>query len=158
MTRVFGLFGLVVVLAHAQSLPGDPKPEPLTLDRAIDLAERANPRLKAAQAVVEGAAAGILTARQRPNPEVSTNFGRQRITNESAVPGQLGLFSVAQPLEWGSVRRARIGVAGLGRDASEFSLSEVKLALRAAVKQAFFDALRRGAEIEIARDNLRNLE
>src|SRR5215813_8655147 len=95
---------------RAQSPPGA-LAEPLTLERALQLAEGSNPQLRAAQAVVEGAAAGIVTARQRPNPEFSTNFGSQQITLNGSVPGQLAWFGVAQPIELGSVRRARIDAA-----------------------------------------------
>ncbi|HKC45097.1 MAG TPA: cobalt-zinc-cadmium resistance protein, partial [Burkholderiales bacterium] len=42
--------------------------EPLTLERALALADEANPRLRAAAAQTEGARAGILTARAYPNP------------------------------------------------------------------------------------------
>lgn len=148
MKRVLGLI-LTVVAAHA---------EILTLDRALEMADRANPQLKVAQAGVEGASAAIVTARQRPNPEIFASFGRQRITQQSAVPGQLGSFTFSQPIEWGSVRRARIGVATIGRESTEFQLSEARLGIRAAVKQAFFEALRREAEIGVATDNLRNIE
>ena len=158
MKCVAGLLAAFVAIAYAQSPGPGPDGGSLTVDRALELAERSNPQLKAAQAGVDGAAAAIITARQHPNPEFTTNFGRQRVTLNSAVAGQLGLFSVGQPIEWNSVRRARIGVAGMGRQASEYSLAEVRLAMRASVKQAFFEALRRGAEIEIARDNLRSLE
>ena len=149
---------LLVLSAQAQTSQQPGSREPLTLERALELAERSNPQLKVAQTTVEGAAAGMITARQRPNPEVYASFGRQRITQPSAVPGQLGIVSFAQPLEWGSVRRARMQVAELSRDSSEFSLTEARLTLRAAVKQAFFEALRREAEIGVATENLRSLE
>ena len=158
MIRTSGWFLLSVVCVLAQSPSAAHHGEPLTLDRALELAERSNPQLRAAEAAVEGAAAGIVTARQRPNPEFSANFGHQAITQDSSIAGQLGWFGVSQPLEWGSVRRARINVAGLGRDSTEFGRQEARLSIRAAVKQSFYEALRRAAEVDLARDNLRNIE
>jgi cobalt-zinc-cadmium efflux system outer membrane protein len=158
MIRASGLMLVLFVSAYAQSSDRQRPGEPLTLDRALQLADRSNPQLKAAQAGVEGAAAGIITARQRPNPEIVTSFGRQRLTQDSSVAGQLGGFSFAQPVEWGGVRRARIGVATLARESTEYTLSEARLGLRSAVKQAFFEALRREGEIDLAADNLRNIE
>lgn len=149
---------LVVYSAQAQRLRQPLRGEPLTLDRAIALAEQAHPQLRAAEAAVQGAEAGIVTARQRPNPEFSSNFGRQNISKDSAIPGQLGWISVAQPWEWSSVRRARASVAGMARDSATFSLSETRIAVRANVKQAFYEVLRRDAEADISEDNVRNLE
>jgi len=151
MIRSGSLLLLLSLCVHAQS-------NPLTLEAALQLAERSNPQLRVAQAAVDGAAAGIVTAKQRPNPEFSANFGHQAITQQSSIPGQLGWLSVAQPLEWGSARRARAGVATLAKDSSQFGLDETRLSIRATVKQSFFEAMRRSSEVELARDNLRNLE
>jgi cobalt-zinc-cadmium efflux system outer membrane protein len=156
--KALGLLFLLASFAPAQRLRQPLRGEPLTLDRALALADRANPQLRAAEAAVQGAEAGIVTARQRPNPEFSSNFGRQNNSKDSAIPGQLGWMSVAQPWEWSSVRRARAGVAGMARDSASFSLNETRLAVRAAVKQAFYEVLRRDAEVDVAEENLRNIE
>jgi len=130
----------------------------LTLTQALELAQRNHPQLKAAEANIAGASAAILSARAYPNPEVGTGFGRQQITQTTAVPGQNGVFSFSQPLELGSVRRARTLVAETLRQSSEYALSDALLAVRAAVKQSFYDAIRRQSEVDLAKDNLRLLE
>jgi cobalt-zinc-cadmium efflux system outer membrane protein len=155
---VIGLLLAVSWTAEAQRLRQPLHGEPLTLDRALTLAEHSNPQLRVADAAVEGAEAGIQTARQRPNPEFSSNFGRQTNFKDSAIPGQLGWVSIAQPWEWGSVRRARVGVAGIARDGANLAREETRIAVRAAVKQAFYDVLRRDAETDLAEDSLRNIE
>jgi cobalt-zinc-cadmium efflux system outer membrane protein len=138
--------------------PATPPPEPLTLERALALAEQYSPRLRFASALSEGAEAAILTARAYPNPDFQTLQGPQYRRLPGAEPGLLQHFSVTQPLELPSVRRARISAAELGRESSEFALTEGRLAVRAAVKQAFYTALRRRAEIDLARENLRLVE
>ena len=128
--------------------------EALTIDRALSLAEQYNPQLRAATASVAGAEAAIVTARQYPNPEFGTGLGRQQMTAITNVPGQLGLFSVAQPLELGSVRRARIRTAEAGTQSAEYTLRETRLAVRSAVKQAFYEVLRRQGEVDLVRGDL----
>jgi cobalt-zinc-cadmium efflux system outer membrane protein len=132
--------------------------EPLTLERALELADQSNPQLRAADAAVEGAEAGIRTARQRPNPEFSSNFGRQSNFKDSAIPGQLGWMSIGQPWEWGSIRSARVGVAGTARDSAGFGRAETRIAVRANVKQSFYEVLRRDAETDLAEANLHSIE
>jgi cobalt-zinc-cadmium efflux system outer membrane protein len=132
--------------------------EVLTLEHALTLAERFNPQLRAVSAVVDGAQAGIVTARQRPNPFFDANFGGQQGLDISNPTGQLGVYGFTQPLELNSVRRARIRTAELGRQSTQFALSEARLSLRAAVKQAFYEVLRREAEVELAEGNLKLID
>src|SRR5215467_13297917 len=103
--------------------------EVLTLERALTLAEQSNPQLRAGAAAMEGAQASIVTARQRPNPELNANFGGQQGFNFGNVNGQLGIYSFSQPLELNSVRRARIHVAEMGRDSNEYAIHETQLAV-----------------------------
>ncbi len=127
--------------------------KPVTLAEVLALAERNNPQLRAASAVVEGAEAGIVTAGAHPNPTLTFgSLGRQQVLLRSAaIPGMLHGFNFAQPVELPSVRSARIQAATVRRQSSQIALSEVRLAVRGAVKQAFFDALRRKRESELAR-------
>lgn len=132
--------------------------EVLTLEKALALAEQSNPQLRAGAAAVEGAQASITTARQRPNPVASANFGGQSGFNFGNVNGVVGLYNFSQPLEWNSVRQSRIRVAEMGRDSSEQAMREVRLAVRSTVKQAFFDVLRRDAEMDLAEGNLKLID
>lgn len=131
----------------------------LTLEDAVALAEQHNPRFKAAEASIDGARAGIQTARAFRNPDITVGgFGNQQATQNSAIPGMIQGFSYSQSLDLPSVRRARIDAAELARQTSQFALAETRLAVRAAVKQAFFQVLRRRAEVELSRGNLQLLE
>ncbi|MBS1872211.1 MAG: TolC family protein [Acidobacteria bacterium] len=131
----------------------------LTLEDALALAEQYNPRLKAAAAFIDGAEAGILTARAYQNPDVSLGgFGGQRSHMAGAPSGFIGGWAVNQPLELPSLRRARVRTAELGRETGRFALAETRLTVRAGVMQAFYDTLRRKGEVELAHDNLQLLE
>lgn len=146
--------GLCLLLLGAPRLWAQPG-EPLTLARALELAEQHSPAMRAAAARAQGAEAGIRTARAYPNPEFNTYFGRQYVRQLGAVPGLMEHYSAAQPVELPSVRKTRIRAAELGRESSLFSRAEARLALRANVKQAFYMVLRRRAEIDLAQENLK---
>jgi cobalt-zinc-cadmium efflux system outer membrane protein len=134
----------------------------LTLDRALALALEHNPQLQVAAALREGADAGVLTARAYPNPEMMTLMGPQfSRPNALTGPGARGLlqhYSIHQPIELPSVRSARIQTAQAGRESSVYALREARLVVRAMVKQAFFQVLRRRNEITLATENLRLIE
>jgi cobalt-zinc-cadmium efflux system outer membrane protein len=132
--------------------------EALTLERALELAERNNPRLAIAAAQTEGARAAILTARAYPNPETVVDAGRQRARQDDARSGNVFLLGLAQPLDLPSVREPRIRAAEAGLEGSRFALQESRLALRAAVKLAFYEVLRRKAEADLAAETQRLLE
>lgn len=125
----------------------------LDLETALALAESGSPRLLTAEAQLEGARFGVVTARQYPNPEAVASSGRQ-VGREPGNPnGVLGLVELSQPIDLPIVRRPRIRGAEAGAAASELALAETRLVLRASVKQAFFDAMRRRAEFELASKN-----
>ncbi|MCC6342114.1 MAG: TolC family protein [Bryobacterales bacterium] len=132
--------------------------DPLTLERALELADQYSPQLRFAMAVSEGAEAAIVTARAYPNPEFATMAGPQYRRMPTAEPGLLQHYSVSQPIELPSLRRARISAAEQGRKSSEYGQLEARLGVRTSVKQAFYLVLRRKSEIGLARENLRLVE
>lgn len=143
---------LVLLLLAASANAQTP---PLTLARALELAQAGNPQLAVAKAIGEGANAAITTAKARPNPEFNFLAGRQYILQSSAAAGPQQHFGVSQLIELPSVRQARLKLAEAGRDSTGFLLSETRLMLRGAVKQAFYQALRRRQEVTMAEENRR---
>ncbi len=147
---------VVVVLA---ALAPTHAAETLTLERALALADESNPRLRAAAAQTEGARAGIRTARAYPNPDLDAAAGRQRSRSSFMAPeGSVAVLGLRQQLDLPSVRDPRIRAAEAGLEGSQFALAELRLAVRAAVRQAFYDVLRRKAEAEVAAENQKVLE
>jgi outer membrane protein, heavy metal efflux system len=148
--------------------PGSPGPnrttaadtrQTLSLDDALSLAEQHNPQLKVSAALVEGAEGAVLSAKARPNPNLTVgSLGYQRAIVQGSVPGMLHGFTINQPVELPQLRRTRINTAEIGRESSLYALSETRLAIRGSVKLAFYEALRRNREVELTRGNLRLLE
>jgi len=124
----------------------------------MELAARNHPQLQAASALQQGAEAGILTARAYPNPEAGYLAGNQRPRIPGAVAGLNQVYSFAQPIETRAVRDKRLRTAELGRDSSGFTVAESALQVRAAVRQAFYLALRRQEEIALSEGNLKLIE
>ncbi|MBL8230166.1 MAG: TolC family protein [Bryobacterales bacterium] len=125
---------------------------------ALALAAENNPQLNAAAAQVAAASAGITTAKAYPNPEVAMMAGRQTIAAPGNINGMVHSYSLTQPLELGALRPTRLEYAQRGRESSERSLAEIRLAVLSAVRRTFFQALRKRAEIDLLLENLRLVE
>ncbi len=132
--------------------------EQLTLEQALALAERNHPRLQEAAAAMEGAGAGMITARAYPNPSLDFTLGDQTARVSGAIPGFYQYYVFSQPLELPSLRQPRLEAAEQGRVSSEFALAETRLAVQTAVRHAFFESLRWEGTITLARETLRLIE
>jgi cobalt-zinc-cadmium efflux system outer membrane protein len=132
--------------------------ETLALSQALEMAERQHPALRAADAGIAVAQAGILTAQARPNPETTVIAGKQTGQLPGVPSNVVPLYAVTQPLELGSLRRSRIELAERGRDSSGFALDETRLLVLSQVRRTFFEVVRRTGEIAIAAENVRVVE
>jgi cobalt-zinc-cadmium efflux system outer membrane protein len=130
----------------------------LTLERALELAERYSPRLQSALAEVERATSGIRTARAFPNPELELLSGGVRARVPGLSSGQGTSISIGQPIDLPNQRAPRIRAAEEGLVGSRYALDEARLLVRADVRQAFSTVLRRKAEYDLALDNQKLLE
>jgi outer membrane protein, heavy metal efflux system len=108
---------------------------------------------------VEGAQAAALTAKAYPNPALSFGvLGRQQAILAASPPGMLHGFTLNQPIELPALRRTRMAAAEMGGVSGRFALAESRLAVRWAVKQAFYEAMRRRRESDLARGTLQLVE
>jgi len=130
----------------------------LTLDQALDMADRSHPQLRASSALVDVARAGITTARAYPNPEAGFLAGRQLARLPGTFAGADLFYTFSQPLELGQLRPSRLRLAELGVESSRFFLDETRLEVLGAVRRAFYEVLRRQREIALARENLQPVE
>lgn len=131
----------------------------LTLEQALALAESNNPRLRAAAAQADAARAGVVTARALPNPDLEALLGRQEARSPYDTPeGGVQLYGLSQRLDLPGVREPRIRAAQAGLDGSLLALEEARLAVRAGVKRAFYDLLRRRGELDLARETQKLIE
>jgi outer membrane protein, heavy metal efflux system len=153
------VFFFVTISAFAQEPADSSGARRLTLDEALALAEQNNPRLRVSTAGIEGATGAVSTARAYPNPTFGIGvLGRQTARAPGQIPGWLNSFTVTQPVELPGVRRTRIEAAEQGKQSSQYAFAETRLEVRGFVKQAFYEAMRRNQEVELARGNLQLLE
>ncbi len=152
-----GLTGQTAVepLGTNQTVSGEP-PLTLSLQDAIQMAERNSPRLQESSAVTEQASAAAQAARAYTNPSIEIYEGRQyaRPIPTPGIPGLLQHYATYQPIEVPVERRSRLRAAQFAISSARFGQQAVRLSVVADVKRAFYDVLRRREEIDHANENL----
>jgi len=128
---------MILVLAAATAAANAQTPARLTLQSALELADKQNLDLGAARRRRAVALAGIQVAKQRPNPTI--NFGALR-----DAPHESLFFS--QPLELGSKRQRRIEVARQEGVLTEAEITVLARLVRRSTREAFYRALLARAE------------
>lgn len=119
----------------------EPPTPVLTLNRAFELAEAANPDLQAARLQNDVARAGIAVAGQRPNPDLLLEEVRE--TPHDAA-------TLSQTLELGGKRHRRIELADATVASRRAETERMRLEVRNRVRRAFFElntAERRALEL-----------
>lgn len=117
-SMIAGLAALIPsIRAEEQSVPA-------SIDQLVSRTLAANPEVKFYEAEIEAAKAGRKAAGRLPNPELSLDLGRKRVsTGNAAAEGLAYSVSLAQPVEWPGrlgLRRAiangDVALAELGLD------------------------------------------
>ncbi|MDP3482664.1 MAG: TolC family protein, partial [Sulfuricella sp.] len=126
---------------------------PLTLDEALRLAAEHSPTLAAAKAQERGAQAALNTALAYPNPEIELASGASRPRQIGGTSGRNELLGLSQQFELPSLRAARRQGAEAGIVSGAAALGDAQLNQHSAVKQAFYDVLRRQEEARLAAEN-----
>src|ERR1051325_439217 len=124
-------FALIANIVHAA--------EPLTMQRALMLAEQNHPRLREADPQMAVASGGIATARAYPTPIMDLTAARQNARVLGAIPGAYQYYVFSQPIDLPSVRLPRIQAAELGLQSAELGYAETRLLVRTAVRHAFYE-------------------
>ncbi|MBI1355460.1 MAG: TolC family protein [Acidobacteria bacterium] len=130
----------------------------LTLDQALELADRHHPRLREADAERAITASAIETARAYPNPIFDTTLARQNARMAGVPTGGYQYYIFTQPLDLPSVRRPRIQTAELGWESSQLAQQETRLAVRTSVRHSFYESLRWRSTVDLARQSLELIE
>lgn len=125
----------VLLVAGTVAARTPPEAEPLTLHRAIRLAQDGNPDLAVAKREIEAVEGQLLQARSRPNPELLYALEDTRAETR-AQSVQLNV-----PVETGGKYATRIAAAERGRDMAVAGLNARRVEVRAAVVTAFFATL-----------------
>jgi cobalt-zinc-cadmium efflux system outer membrane protein len=110
----------------------------VTFEKVVAQALADNPELRFYEAEIAAASGDRRTAGTWPNPELSTEIGRKRVSGDMATEGTAWFVSVTQTFEWPgrvSLRKAiaerQIGIAQMG-------LEQFRSALAAQVRQKAF--------------------
>ncbi len=127
--------------------------ETLTLPQLLSLLETHNPSLANAQARQESAQAAWVTSRAYPNPELEVGGGSSTGIGQGALNGANEQLYISQPLDLPFVREARRKVAEAGITSADEASRHVWLTVRSQVRLAFYEILRRQAELQISKDN-----
>jgi cobalt-zinc-cadmium efflux system outer membrane protein len=149
---------LLAFQAGAQSSPA----AKLTVDQAVAEAIQNHPSLMAERANIGIADARILTARLRPNPEVSTEGDHLDLLgtgfNETNGGGPTE-FSLRTdfPIELGGKRERRIDVAEKSKSVVELAFLDAVRVLTLEVRNTCVDALLARENLDLARLNLDSL-
>ena len=133
------LTGLMLVLLGGIAPAQGQQPPRLTVQEALDLADKQNLDLAAARRQRAVALAGIQIARQRPNP--TTNFTALRDEPHE------GLF-FDQPVEIGGKRARRIDVARQEGALTEVEIATLARQVRRSTREAYYAAAYARAESE----------
>ena len=116
----------------------------LSLGQAHALAYAQNPELAASRLEVEAMAGASQQAQSRPNPEIAYLLeDTQRQTRTTTL-------QLNQPIEMGGKRAARMLAAERGHDIATEELAAKRLAIRASVTSAYYDALTAQERVRLA--------
>lgn len=127
--------------------------EILTLPQALSLLEANNPLLGQAKAGQQLAQAALVTSKAYPNPELEVGGGASTGIGPGALNGSNEQITFSQPLDLPFVREARRKVAEAGIVSADEANRSVWLQVRAQTRLAFYEILRRQAELQIGQDN-----
>lgn len=151
MQKLFTLLNVLCLFVLSSSLWAK-EPLELSIEEIQRLGLEANGLVLAARSRVNIAEAGVVSASAFPNPEVTFMAGPDtpRLPLVDTGPASMQRqVTVSQPIENPFLRRARIGSAEAGVDASRASLDQVKSDLAAQLRVRAYELLLRQEQAEL---------
>ena len=124
-----------------------------SVEQLVDLGMTHNYSVQAAESGVVAAKSGVVSARAYPNPELETSVGSIRARQPGAIEGNTATAGLIQRLDLPNVRNARERVAQSGVDVAAREKTVVASEVRARIKLAYFNVLRRQEELNAAQAN-----
>jgi outer membrane protein, heavy metal efflux system len=127
---------------------------PITLSDAVAIFLRQNFQLIAARYDIDSAEAEKLTARLRPNPDISVGFsGLPLGLSGNLLAEQQYSYSIAQTFELGGKRAKRIGVANASTDVTRAQFEMAVWQLTNDLKKKFYAVILNQALFNLAKEN-----
>jgi cobalt-zinc-cadmium efflux system outer membrane protein len=139
-------------------LPRIPSPQlrarPITLPDAVSIFLKQNFQLIAARYDIDAAEAEKLTARLRPNPDVSVGFsGLPLNLSGNLLAEQQYSYSIAQTFELGGKRAKRIEVANANTEVAHAQFEMAVWQLTNDLKRKFYAVILNQALLNLAKEN-----
>ncbi|MBS0179888.1 MAG: TolC family protein [Nitrospira sp.] len=136
-----------------------PRTAAYSLSDILGLAVQHNPTLAGAEGYVKQSQGQQIAAGAYPNPSITGIAGRGAIRDPSTGTHVTErTFTVEQPLEWTGKRQARQEAADAGLAVANAALDDARLSLLADVKIAFYQLLFGQQDVELAAQNVTNVE
>lgn len=154
--KIFLVLILSAALIFSQRALASPS---YSLAQIVAIAAEQNPLMHIYKARQEAAEASITTAKTYHNPEIELTGGPTRYR----TPGNLGssgswVVGITQPLDYPSVRHAKITVAENHTETASLTTEVAKRDLITHVKSAFYDVLQREAFLTLTEANYKLLK
>src|SRR6266404_6138855 len=126
----------------------------VTIADAVSIFLKQNFQLIAARYDIDTAEAEKLTARLRPNPDISVGFSGLPINlSGNLLTEQQYSYSIAQPFELGGKRGKRIGVANANSDVARAQVEMAVWQLTNDLKKKFYTVVLNQSLLNLAREN-----
>lgn len=119
---------------------------PFTLSRLESLMLETSPLVRSLRDQTSSAEAAVQTARTFPNPSLEVMNGRMRPIQSDVIHGTTKAYSLTQPLDMPWNRFPRVDGAQANLQGAQAAQRAALAELKARVRQAFFDVIRRQAE------------
>lgn len=125
----------------------------ITISDAVSIFLRQNLQLVAARYDIDTADAEKLTARLRPNPEVTVGFADIPLNGTNFVNPQTFDYNISQTFELGGKRQKRIDAANADVDVARAQFQIVVWQLTNDVKKKFYTVLLTQSLLNLAKEN-----
>src|ERR1051326_7728667 len=141
-------------LATARQTSGPSAPRTISISDAVSIFLKQNFQLIAARYDIDSAEAEKLTARLRPNPDVSVGFsGLPLNLSGNLLTEQQYSYSIAQTFELGGKRSKRIDVASANSDVARAQFETTVWQLTNDLKKKFFTVILNQSLLNLAQEN-----
>jgi len=126
----------------------------ITISDAVSIFLQQNLQLVAARYDIDTADAEKLTARLRPNPEISTNFSDIPLDlRRNFVTPQTYDYGISQTLEMGGKRKKRIDAANANSELAKAQFQTVVWQMTNDLKRKFYTVLLAESQLNLAKEN-----
>jgi cobalt-zinc-cadmium efflux system outer membrane protein len=142
------------LLQAQQQTPATPAKRPITISDAVSIFLQQNFQLVAARYDIDTVDAEKLTARLRPNPQVSVGFtGLPLNFSGNLITEQQYSYAISQSFETGGKRRKRIDSANANSDVAQAQFQMVLWQLTNDLKKKFYTVLLDESLLKLAQEN-----